>query len=205
MRYLARAAAVLGFSILLLAAGEAPNGDLAFLGDIRTEESAPALIPAVSFIEDSHTVPEPDIGPVVPEASNLADMVKAVRTLDGIVLDTDLKCLATAVYFESKGEPLEGQLAVAEVILNRVEDGRFGRDICSVVKAPYQFSFVRGGKLPAPRDMNAYETAEAIAVIAASASWQEVVGGATHFHARYVNPRWKLQRVAAVGQHIFYR
>src|SRR3546814_6354866 len=56
-------------------------------------------------------------------------------------LDSDLRCLATAVYFESKGEPLEGQLAVAQVILNRRESRRFADTICGVVHQPTQFSY----------------------------------------------------------------
>jgi len=206
MRNSIRAAAVLGAGVFLLAAGEAPNGDLAFLNEIATDAPADAmLVPAVDFIEERHVFEEPSVGPVLPEASTLTQMVGAVRSLKGIELDAQLKCLATAVYFESKGEPLEGQLAVAQVILNRVEDGRFGRDICGVVKAPKQFSFVRGGEMPTPRGTNQWNTARAVAIIASSDGWSEIVPDATHFHATRVNPRWNLRRVATVGQHVFYR
>ena len=98
-----------------------------------------------------------------------------------------------------------GQLAVAQVIMNRVESGRFGSGVCGVVKAPKQFSFVRGGTMPAPTNMTQWETAKAVALIAISGSWPEVAPDATHFHATRVNPGWKLRRVATVGQHIFYR
>ncbi len=206
MRKYVRAAAVLGAGVILLAAGEAPNGDLAFLNEIASAPQADAiLVPAIAFVEDTPVFEEPDMGPVLPEASTLTQMVRAVRSLDGVELDSQMKCLATAVYFESKGEPLEGQLAVAQVIMNRVEDGRFGRDICSVVKAPKQFSFVRGGHMPAPAANEQWQTARAVAVIAASEGWNEIVPDATHFHATRVNPRWNLRRVATVGQHVFYR
>lgn len=63
-------------------------------------------------------------------------------------IDEELQCMAGAIYFEAKGEPLSGQLAVAEVILNRSKSGRFPKTVCSVVKQPGQFSFVRGGRVP---------------------------------------------------------
>lgn len=205
MRHFFRAAAILGAGILLLAAGEAPNGELGFLADIETPAAEIETVPPVDFIEQTPEFAEPELGPMLPEAGSLAEMVRGVRDLDDVKLDDEMRCLATAVYFESKGEPLDGQLAVAQVILNRVEDGRFGRDICSVVKAPKQFSFVRGGALPAPRGTEQWETAKAIALIAVGGGWTEIVPDATHFHATRVNPGWKMRRVATVGQHVFYR
>jgi spore germination cell wall hydrolase CwlJ-like protein len=209
MRNLLRAAAIVGAGAVLLAAGEAPlhnvDGDIAFLNDI------PAVLepaPAPRFEapdEEAPALAEPSLGPILPEADSLAQMVAKVRSLDGIEMDQNLTCLATAVYFESKGEPLDGQLAVAQVILNRVEDGRFGRDICAVVKAPGQFGFVRGGQMPTPSKSEAWQVARAVAVIASSEGWREIVPDAKHFHATRVNPGWKLRRVATVGQHVFYR
>src|SRR5688500_11742487 len=72
----------------------------------------------------------------------------------------DHECLATAVYFEARGEPLAGQLAVAEVVLNRSRSGRYPADICAVVKQPWQFSFVRKGQFPhADRGSDAWRRA----------------------------------------------
>lgn len=213
MRHIYRAAAVLGLGFLLLAADNAPDTDLSFLfaaapsdgGGAPFADTAFATESLPEFVEEPVAFPEPELGPVLPEAGNLSDMVSGVRSMPAIDLDRQLHCLATAVYFEAKGEPLDGQLAVAQVILNRVEKGRFGQDICAVVKAPRQFSFVRSGQLPAPRNSAQWATAQAIAVIAAAEGWRDVVGEATHFHAVYVNPRWRLQRVAQIGNHIFYR
>lgn len=203
MRHLFRALATLGAATFLLAAGEAPNGDLRFLDELP---AAPAEIqPAIAIIEETPDFAEPAIGPVLPEARSLPELVAAVRRLEGLELDRQTECLATAVYFESKGEPLEGQLAVAQVILNRVEAGRFGSSICDVVTAPRQFSFVRGGQMPSPRTQASWQTARAIAVIATADAWREIVPDATHFHAVYVNPGWRMRRVATVGRHIFYR
>lgn len=122
------------------------------------------------------------------------------------VPDQEHECLAGAVYFESKGEPLQGQLAVAEVILNRAASGRFPASICGVVKQKSQFSFVRGGRIPhISKSSEAWRKAVAIAHIAKKELAEGGVGNALFFHARYVSPRWRLTRVASIGNHIFYR
>jgi N-acetylmuramoyl-L-alanine amidase len=205
MRNHFRAAGLAAAAIFLLAAGEAPNSDIEFLNDIAPAPVEVPLAPAVEAVEENSEFAEPDLGLILPEAGSLAQLVREVRAGPAVEMDAQMRCLATAVYFESKGEPLDGQLAVAQVILNRVEDGRFGGDICAVVKAPRQFSFVRGGQMPDPRGLAQYATAEAIALIAVSGSWREIVPDATHFHATRVSPGWKLRRVATVGQHVFYR
>ncbi|MFN3943584.1 MAG: cell wall hydrolase [Allosphingosinicella sp.] len=121
--------------------------------------------------------------------------------------DSEFECLATAVYYESKGEPLAGQLTVAEVILNRADSGRFPSTICGVVKQPSQFSFVRGGRLPTPpRSSEAWRTAVAISHIAIEDLAEGAAPRALFFHARRVSPGWRnLTRVASVGNHVFYR
>jgi N-acetylmuramoyl-L-alanine amidase len=205
MRNKFRVAGLSAAAIFLLAAGEAPNSDILFLNDIGPAPVEALQAPAVEAVDENPEFAEPDLGLILPEAGSLAQLVREVRAVPDVRMDDELACLATAVYFESKGEPLDGQLAVAQVIINRVEDGRFGRDVCAVVKAPKQFSFVRGGAMPAPTNMAQWETAKAIALIAISGSWPEIVPDATHFHATRVSPRWKLRRVATVGQHVFYR
>jgi len=135
---------------------------------------------------------------------NLEDLV--FRHAGAEISDQQFACLASAVYFESRGEPLEGQLAVAEVILNRVRSGRFRDSICSVVTQPSQFSFVRRGVIPdAPRHSAAWQRAVAIAHIALN-DLHDVTGEESlFFHATYVNPRWGRPRIARIGNHIFYR
>ena len=120
--------------------------------------------------------------------------------------DEETDCLARAVYYESKGEPLAGQLTVAEVVINRAESGRFASTICGVVRQPGQFSFVRRGHIPTPpassRDWR-------IAVAIARIAMQDLADGAApralYFHARRVNPGWRRTRVATIGNHVFYR
>jgi spore germination cell wall hydrolase CwlJ-like protein len=123
------------------------------------------------------------------------------------VPDQEHECLAGAVYFETRGEPLEGQLAVAKVILNRANSGRFPKSLCGVVKQKSQFSFVRGGRIPAiPKATDAWKRAVAIATIAKQGLTESLVNNALFFHARYVSPSWRgLTRLATVGNHIFYR
>lgn len=122
--------------------------------------------------------------------------------------DPQFACLASAVYFESRGEPLEGQLAVAEVILNRVASGRFRSTICQVVTQPSQFSFVRRGQIPqAPRGSAAWQRAVAIAHIALQ-NLHDVTGDdSLFFHATSVRPSWgrPSARIARIGRHVFYR
>ena len=122
--------------------------------------------------------------------------------------DEESECLAGAVYFEARGEPLEGQLAVAEVVLNRAASGEYPASICEVVKQPAQFSFVRNGALP-PIDENsvAWRTAVAVAHIADEKLATELASDVLWYHAEYVAPAWgrRLARVTQIGAHIFYR
>jgi spore germination cell wall hydrolase CwlJ-like protein len=144
--------------------------------------------------------PEPEAG----ESRSLGELVRAYS--DDDVPDREHECLAGAVYFESKGEPLQGQLAVAEVILNRAASGKFPTTICGVVTQKSQFSFIRGGKFPPiARGSEAWRKAVAIAHIAKKDLAEGGIGKAMFFHARYVSPRWRLTRVASIGNHIFYR
>lgn len=138
-----------------------------------------------------------------PDADTLAELV--AETARPAELDPELRCLAGAVYFESRGESLAGQLAVAHVVINRANSGRFPKSLCGVVHQPSQFSFVRGGKMPAVRNGAQWNNAVAIAQIARDGSWKNQAPGALFFHARYVSPGWRKTRVASIDNHIFYR
>jgi spore germination cell wall hydrolase CwlJ-like protein len=138
------------------------------------------------------------------QADNLSALVDAHGTAE--TLDGDMKCLAGAVYFESKGESLEGQLAVARVIINRVKSGRFANSMCGVVYQPGQFSFVRGHGMPAiPTASESWREAVAIAQIAMQDGWNSKAEGALFFHARRVSPSWGKRQLASIDNHIFYR
>ncbi|SCW62633.1 Cell Wall Hydrolase [Sphingobium faniae] len=138
------------------------------------------------------------------QASSLAALVDAHGAPED--LDDDMKCLAGAVYFESKGESLEGQLAVARVVINRARSGRFADSLCGVVYQPSQFSFVRGRSMPPIRmGGESWREAVAIAQIAMADSWDSQAEGALFFHARRVSPNWGKAKLAAIDNHIFYR
>lgn len=161
------------------------------------------------------TIPLPD--DVRAQAAVIAELPSSdfrAQSLDALVrqhatsetADREQRCLATAIYFESKGEPLSGQLAVARVVMNRANSGRFASTLCGVVTQPGQFSFVRGGALPAVNpDSGSWRKAVAIAKIAQGDLWESKAENALYFHARQVSPGWRMARVGAIGNHVFYR
>jgi spore germination cell wall hydrolase CwlJ-like protein len=136
---------------------------------------------------------------------SLADMAETYAADAGA--DREQECLASAVYFEAKGEPLRGQLAVAQVILNRTRSGRFPASVCGVVKQRGQFSFVHGGRLPGvPRSSAAWRKAVAVARMAHEGREDKVASNALFFHARGVAAGWRgVTHVGQIGNHIFYR
>lgn len=116
-----------------------------------------------------------------------------------------LRCLATTIFYESKGESLAGQLAVAEVVINRVKSGRFASDICGVIKQRGQFSFVRRGIIPAvDTSRTAYRRAVAVAKVALADLWDSPAAEALFFNGRRAGLSG-LTKVALIGNHIFYR
>lgn len=118
-----------------------------------------------------------------------------------------IMCLALNVYFEARGEDLLGQLAVAEVTLNRVASPKYPDDVCGVVWQKNQFSWTHDGKSDKPKDKEAWARALYVAQVALETEDMVVVGeDVTHYHATYARPYWAkhLKRVAQVGNHIFY-
>jgi len=122
-------------------------------------------------------------------------------------------CLAQALYFEARGESLAGQVAVAEVILNRVDDGTYPGSVCGVVRQGHdtegacQFSFYCDGKPEHVNNRALFERIGKIAWVMLQGKPRVLPGQATHFHAASVKPRWagKMVRTAQIGDHIFYR
>lgn len=167
-------------------------------------EAAPAEAIAPRIVAD-----EPDGTPAValtPAApAGFATLAAAVAAQSSELDDRELSCLAAGVFFESHGEPLAGQLAVAHTILNRAHSGRFARSACGVLTQPGQFSFVRGGVVPSGEGRAGWQTAIAVAKVALRDLWESPAEGALYFHARRVAPGWRMQRVATIGNHVFYR
>jgi N-acetylmuramoyl-L-alanine amidase len=170
----------------------ADNGDIIFVPGNGVTQAKDPQTPISSSDDD------------VISASSLAELVRAQDTDDA--LSAEERCLAGAVYFESKGESLAGQLAVARVVMARANSGRFPTTLCGVVFQKSQFSFVRGGDMPPiATGSSHWRNAVAISKIALDGSWKSPVEGALFFHARHVSPGWRLTRLGSVDNHIFYR
>jgi spore germination cell wall hydrolase CwlJ-like protein len=163
----------------------------------------------IIYVPSNGSMPTTHLNPIDSDsdatlASSLTDLVRAQDVDDS--LSREERCLASAVYFESKGESLAGQLAVARVVLARANSGRFPKTLCGVVLQKGQFSFVRGASLPLVQTGSVHwRNAVAISKIALDDSWKSPVEGALFFHARHVSPSWRLTRIGSVDNHIFYR
>lgn len=125
-------------------------------------------------------------------------------------LDEQANCIAVAVYHEARGETVEGQLAVAKVIMNRAASGRYPGSWCEVVKQPWQFSFVspRTGEFPyTDQSSDAWRRAVGITRLAIGNVVPSLTNDVLWYHADYVAPSWgrRLTRVEKIGAHIFYR
>lgn len=117
-----------------------------------------------------------------------------------------LMCLSLNVYWEARNQPLAGQLAVAQVTMNRVHDPRWPDNVCDVVYDHKQFSWYWDGKSDLPQEEKAWETAMLVASAAMSGSGHKELMGVTHYHAVYSQPYWKdyMTKVAVIGDHVFY-
>ena len=167
------------------------------LSGLRLGFAAPT--PAGSALAPVPTIPAP---PFVLPARDVADTRQAVR------------CLAQAVYFEAGFQPVEGQRAVAQVVVNRVRDRDFPKTVCGVVyegwrrRTGCQFSFVCDGSLwRRPPTHDELASAEQIARDALGGHVMTAIGTATHYHSWRVDPAWNdtLVKTAQIGDHIFYR
>ncbi len=178
--------------------------------NLLDEGLEPALSAPTAPVVDSQIAPQPEIlvetdEPAVDRGGDLSAKVAQLRSSDPG--SRQLECLAVGIYFEAKGEPLSGQLAVGKVIANRANSGgRFPQSYCGVLFQRGQFSFIRGRALPnVPRSSRHWLNAVAVAKIVDQDLHRSPVGNALFFHARYVSPKWRLKRVASIGNHIFYR
>jgi len=137
------------------------------------------------------------------------------KTLDNMKtprMNRELKCLSEALYFESRGEQLEGQIAVADVIINRKNSKYFPNTICRVVsegshrRNACQFSYNCDGKLELIHDKKSYSRIVKLSSMLLNGAFADITGGATFFHASEVNPSWakKFRKTKKIGRHIFY-
>ncbi|MEA3003417.1 MAG: hypothetical protein QOH81_2205 [Sphingomonadales bacterium] len=224
MRFPNRAGGVAAAMLFLLLGTFNPTPSRAWQIDLPNQAApipAPAapeapidqMAPAASAADAQTAIVAPVASqPVVPQIRteaaprrSLAEMVESYAA--GAGADGEQECLANAVYFEAKGEPLRGQLAVAQVILNRTRSGRFPSSVCGVVKQRGQFSFVHRGRLPVvPRGSAAWRKAVAVARMAREGREERMASNALFFHARGVAAGWRgVTHVGQIGNHIFYR
>ena len=122
--------------------------------------------------------------------------------------DPATMCLALAIYFEARGEPIQGQEAVAEVVLNRASSPRYPDHVCDVVFQSRQFSFVNKNMTPAPdEDSHQWANAMRLAVSYMNGNAQRSLPrGVLWYHAQSVSPKWaeSFREAATIGQHVFY-
>ena len=213
------AAAVLGFAVSVFVTAlpsEAGAGTSAAMhfgpmahAEARVPDAEEAIAGRAALDPETAAMAERMIASAeaaVPQPRTLGELVEAHSRTD--TADEQQDCLASAVYFEARGEPIEGQLAVAEVVMNRAASGRYPSSICGVVVQPMQFSFVNAtGTIPAAdRDSASWRRAVAIARIAQADAARETSRDVLWYHADYVAPSWgrRLARQEKIGLHIFY-
>lgn len=151
--------------------------------------------------------PAPMVSELPPEAPNVAELAS---TAD---IDQDLHCLALNIYHEARSEPLSGQVAVAQVTLNRVASNAFPHSVCEVVKQGgqkrhrCQFSWWCDGKSDQPTEQKAWRRSLELGRRVLSEQVTDPTKGALYYHANYVAPRWSrsFQRTAQIGRHLFYK
>jgi hypothetical protein len=217
------AAATIALSFLAAAPAMAAAAD-ASVPDLRglapavsvqapAAQSQPSLADLVRTAPAQGLTAQPAVQPAI--AGSQPPLTLAGRSLHDLVIafvnygnqDEEQLCLAKAVYFEARGETLEGQLAVAEVVLNRARSGRYPPSICGVVTQPAQFSFIRAGRFPSVDPNNeCWKKALAIADVATRHLAASLAPNVLWYHATYVAPAWGRQktRAAQIGTHIFY-
>lgn len=193
------AAACMG-ALFLAAAGVAPGA-----GGQQTTVLAVWQEPAPE-VSTAQINPTVFPGSEMPIAQSIAPLAAASQPKPApAIADEERRCLAIAVYHESRGEPRAGQMAVAQVIVNRARSGRYPKTLCGVVRQPSQFSGLRDATFK-PRSGPDWRIAQAVAADVLGGERVHTAARAMHFHATRVQPGWSGKtRLATIGNHVFYR
>ncbi len=220
------AAAVIALFLTLIGGSTEAFGQQSTIAQVT-----PAVlgVPAIAAPQSlSVTVPnilQPAVSTVTTVTSTTTDVAKEASWLyshgwnlaaladkygAGQALDEQANCMAVAVYHEARGEDVDGQLAVARVIMNRAASGKYPTSWCGVVKQPWQFSFVNPhtGTMPSvDQASSAWRKAQGITRLAMANAVPSLSTDVLWYHANYVAPSWgrRLTRVSQIGAHIFYR
>jgi spore germination cell wall hydrolase CwlJ-like protein len=177
-------------------------------------EATPIEIAAAPVSLQSPRLDRGDSDMSILPKSDDPDRPRYADLIDPDNLGKEQRCLAEAVYFEARSETVEGQAAVAQVVLNRVKSGLYPSSICGVVyqnrhrHLACQFTFACEGKALRIRDTDSWERAKSVAsAVIEGKTYLADVGGATHYHADYVRPYWarRLKKMDVIGRHIFYK
>ena len=124
-----------------------------------------------------------------------------------MLMKSALLCLALNIYHEARDQPLAGQIAVAQVVINRVHHENYPSSVCSVVKQRNQFSWLWDDISDKPYEKEAWTLSQRVAKTVLDGVTIEIVEGATHYHATSVNPGWakRLKKIVQIDDHIFYK
>ena len=195
--------AVLGVSLIALAAGLAAfDANPADAPRVSADVVAASAPVALTSLTPAVAAPAETL--VTPEALQRMVSLRAANTRH---VGPTTECMAKVVYHEAANQALSGQLAVAQVILNRTDGGpTFPTSVCGVVNQTGQFFKTRTFKVPR-NDGARWRTAVAVAMVAQEKRLAQVAPGALFYHAAYVKPAWshQHQRIAQIGDQIFYR
>ena len=185
-----------------------------------------AVVYVKSIIASDEPIPEPQVEEVQPEKPGILEKEIFTVEAEPEVKKDDIECLALNIYHEARSDNYAGQLAVADVVMNRIESRRFPDTVCDVVKQAKtrvnwkgnvvpirhacQFSWYCDGLDDDPFDEFAWEKAVMLAERSlTNQSFRGITEGSTHYHATYVTPDWVndrgMQSVGQIGQHKFYR
>lgn len=187
----------------------ADNGSLAT--QARPPAPAPNIVAAIApEVAIEVNAARPDFEGVLEAAPSF---LLPITSLEPSQSHSAEECLSQAIYYEAAGQPLAGQRAVAQVVLNRMRHPGYPKSVCGVVfqgserRTGCQFSFTCDGSLSRQPSRNGWGLAQQLARQALKGSVERSVGTSTHYHADYVVPYWSssLQKLVTLGNHIFYR
>lgn len=150
---------------------------------------------------------KPSVKPIKPITPIVATPIAPLQPENECARNARCNKVAEALVYEARGEPDKGQIAVAHVILNRMKDSRWPNRVIDVIHQPNQFSYLKDKHKQTKPTTDDWNRARKIAYNAINGHISSPVGDATHYHAKHVKPKWakKLERVAVIGRHVFYR
>ena len=175
-------------------------------------DGAIASLAAISMAPELVVLPSPDLPLILPASEQVGGLSEAWLMAQATPTgDADWECLTQVIYFEARGESLEGQIGVAEVVLNRRDSQLYPRTVCGVVKqrggGGCQFSYVCDGTPDRMHEKAAADLAGRIARAMLDGAPRVLTEGATHFHVAGLHPDWsrRFAKTAQIGAHVFYR